>query len=292
MGYLALSIVATTLIFVVFRFIGQQNVHTFQAIVVNYFVSVGLGLFLLPQQSVELAALPVEFYQTGLAIGLLFVINFWFMGRATQLFGVAPATILARISLVIPAFFSVWMFGEVFNGLKALGLLSAILAIVLTLYEPGLINKLRDPARWWPYFFPIGAFLGTGIIDSLFKVAEVQFLDDIPNLYFLLYLFGFAGLAGALFITYRFLAGYTKLDRRALPFGFILGIVNFFAIYFLLLALSASNLAGSVLFPVNSVSIVALSTLISYSIFKEPLNTFNFGGFLLAVSAILLITLA
>ncbi len=292
MVYLALSIIATTLIFVVFRFIGRQNVHTFQAIVVNYMVSVGLGLFLVPKQSVEIDTLPTEFFQIGLAIGLLFVINFWFMGRATQLFGVAPATILARISLVVPAFFSIWMFGEVFNALKALGLLSAILAIMLTLYEPGLIHRLRDPARWWPYFFPLGAFLGTGIIDSLFKVAEVQFLGSIPNLYFLLYLFGFAGLVGLLFICYRFSTGHMKLDRRAIPFGIVLGIVNFFAIYCLLLALSVSDLAGSVLFPINSVSIVALSTFISYSIFREPLNIYNLSGFLLAVSAILLITLA
>ena len=292
MGYLALSIIATTLIFVVFRLIGQQGVHTLQAIVVNYFVSVALGALFLPSNPFDFSQLPSTFFTIGSVIGVLFVINFWLMGRATQLFGVGPATIIARISLVIPAFFSILAFGEVFNVLKGLGLLAALAGIVFTLYEPGLLQKLKAGYRWWPYAYPLGAFLGTGIIDSLFKMAEVAFLGNLPNLYFLLLLFSIAGVGGAVFTGYRLATGKMHPDHRALPFGALLGVVNFFAIYFLLMALSVSDLAGSVLFPVNSVSIVALSTFLSYSVFKEPLNVYNLAGFTLAISAILLITLA
>lgn len=293
MTYLALSVVATTLIFVVFRYVGQYGVHTFQTIVVNYFVSVGLGLLFIPNDTLSrITQMPPFFYQIGLAIGTLFVINFWFMGRATHLFGVAPATIIARISLIIPAFFSILAFGEPLNWLKGLGILAALLAIVLTLYEPGLFLKLKSRAQWLAYLFPIGAFAGTGLIDSLFKVAEVHFLKQIPNLLFLIWLFSIAGLGGVLFIAYRYFRGHQYLDRRALPFGAVLGLVNFFAIYFLLSALSVSELGGSVLFPVNSVSIVGLSTLISYTVFRESLNRWNLAGFSCAIAAILFITLA
>ena len=293
MGYLALSVMATTLIFVVFRLIGTYQVQTFQAIVVNYFVCIALGLVFLPAETYsQITAMPPLFYQIGLAVGSLFVVNFWFMGRATQVFGVAPATILARISLVIPAFFSVIAFGEAFNWLKGMGIIAALLAIVLTLYEPGLMTNIRKRSQLIAYLFPLGAFLCTGLIDSLFKVAEVNFLATIPNLLFLIALFSVAGLGGVLFIVFRYAQGYLRLDRRALPFGAMLGIVNFFGIYFLLLALSASDLGGSVLFPVNSVSIVALSTLISYIGFRESLNRYNLAGFSMAIAAILFITLA
>ena len=293
MGYLALSIIATTFIFVVFRLIGQYHVPTFQAIVVNYFVSVGLGLIFLSGDAYQLIAnMPRLFYTIGLALGILFVINFWLMGRATQIFGVAPATILARISLIIPASFSIVAFGEAFNWLKALGIVAALLAIVLTLYEPGLLTKLRSRSTLTAYLFPIGAFVGTGLIDSLFKIAEVNFLKNIPNLLFLSVLFGVAGIGGTMFIVVRYAQGNVNLDNRALPFGTLLGIANFCGIYFLLLALSASDLAGSVLFPINSVSIVALSTLIAYLGFREPINRWNLAGFSMAIAAILFMTLA
>ncbi len=295
MGYLFLSILSTTLVFITFRLFGQYRVHTFHAIVINYLVCVILGLTLLPAEAYsELLNFPAAFYQIGLAIGFLFVLNFWFMGKTTQIFGVAPATITARMSLVIPAFFSIFAFNEVFNVLKAIGIAFALTAIYLSLYKPDEGGKGMNLVgqNKFLFLFPIGGFLGTGIIDSFFKVAQVEFLMNVPNVAFLLILFGVAGLTGSIVIGFNSIFQTPRFELKTWPWGILLGIVNFFAIYFLLLALAKSRLAGSVLFPVNSVSIVVLSTLASYILFKERLNHFNKAGFILGIAAILFITFA
>ncbi len=294
MGYLFLSIIATTLVFVTFRFIGQYRIHTFHAIVVNYVVCVILGLIFLPIEAYgKLLDLPFLFYVIGSFNGFLFVFNFWLMGKTTQVFGVAPATITARMSLVIPAFFSIFAYNEVLNIVKAIGIITALAAIYLSLYESEESESTSSlPVNKLLLLFPLGAFLGTGIIDSLFKVAQNEFLMAIPNVAYLLIVFGLAGLVGLLVMGVNGLITGEPFKARTIPWGFLLGIVNFFAIYFLLLALSKSQLAGSVLFPVNSVSIVVLSTLASYFIFRERLNTWNIIGFFLAIAAILFITLA
>ena len=294
MGYLFLSIIATTLVFLTFKLIGRYKVHTFHAIVFNYVVCVGLGFAFLPTEAYgKLYDLPASFYQTGLAIGVLFVLNFWAMGKTTQVFGVAPATITARMSLIIPALFSVWVFDETFNFFKRIGIVTALAAVYLSLYEPGMGRKTKErDISGLLYLFPVGAFLGTGIIDSLFKVAQVSFLKDVPNVAFLLMLFGIAGISGIFIIIINVIFNRESFQWKTLLFGAVLGVVNFFAIYFLLLALSVSEMEGSVLFPVNSVSIVALSTFASYMVFGERLNYFNKMGFVLAIAAILLITFA
>lgn len=294
MGYLFLSIVATTLVFITFRFIGQYRIHTFHAIVVNYLVCVILGLFFLPYEAYgELLALPFLFYVIGSVNGFLFVFNFWLMGKTTQVFGVAPATITARMSLVIPAFFSIFVYNEVLNIIKAIGIIAALTAIYLSLYESKESESPSSlPVNKLLLLFPIGAFLGTGIIDSLFKVAQNEFLMAIPNVAYLLIVFGLAGLVGLVIMGFNGINNREIFKVRTIPWGIVLGIVNFFAIYFLLMALSKSQLAGSVLFPVNSVSIVVLSTLASYLLFRERLNTLNIIGFFTAIAAILFITFA
>lgn len=293
MLYLFLSICFTTLIFITFRIFGRFQVHTFKAIVVNYGVCVLLGLISLPESPRKiLQVLTSEFYLIGGIMGILFVANFYMMGRATQLFGVAPATICARMSLVIPAFYSIWRYQEVFNWQKGVGVLLALTAIVLTLYpeKEATKAKLTAPHSSVDYLFPVAAFLGTGIIDSLFKTVQVNFLEGISPITFQVMLFGSAGIAGILALGVQKGKQWLKYGKQTLIAGIGLGLVNFFAIFFLLKALSTGNLDGSVLFPINSVSIVALSTLISYLLFKERLNMLNKIGFVFSIAAILLIS--
>lgn len=295
MVYLFLSICCTTLIFLTFRVFGKWEIHTFKAIVVNYGFCVILGLLSLPESPYEIVkVLSPEFYLLGGGMGILFVTNFYMMGRATQLFGVAPATICARMSLVIPAFYSIWRYQEALNWEKGIGVVLALTAIVLTLYPGKSRSKLNLNTHHSPldYLFPLGAFLGTGIIDSLFKTAQVNFMEGISPISFQIMLFGSSGVAGIVALMVQKGKQWLIYDQKTVIGGLGLGVFNFFAIFFLLKALSVGNLAGSVLFPINGVSIVALSTLVSYLLFRERLNALNKIGFLFSIAAILLISLA
>ncbi len=294
MGYLLVSILCTTLIFIVFRFIGIYKVNTFQAIVANYWACVLLGvLFQLPQGWEAFNHLPILFFLIGSAIGCFFVAVFFFMGKTTQNFGVSPATITARMSLVIPAIYSVIRYDEPLGMIKILGIVTALAAIVLTLFDRGQLKEEElVVSNKKLYLLPLGAFLGTGLVDSLFKTAQVSFLSAELNRPFLIGLFGVSAVIGSAVMLLKVCLQNVQWEKKSMKWGLLLGTVNYFAIFFLLLALTKSNIGGSVLFPINSVSIVALSTLASYIIFRERLNFLNKIGFGLSILAIVLIYVA
>ena len=73
--------------------------------------------------------------------------------------------------------------------------------------------------------------------------------------------------------------------------GVVLGIPNYFSIYFLVLALRSGVLESSGIFTVNNVAIVMLSTLTGIVLFRERLLRKNWIGIVLAVISIFLVAL-
>ncbi|HMU04738.1 MAG TPA: EamA family transporter [Saprospiraceae bacterium] len=73
--------------------------------------------------------------------------------------------------------------------------------------------------------------------------------------------------------------------------GIGLGIPNFFSIYLLLLSLQ-QGWGGSVVFPVNNVGVLVMAAFFGIVLFKERLVPLRIAGFILAILAIILITLA
>jgi drug/metabolite transporter (DMT)-like permease len=70
--------------------------------------------------------------------------------------------------------------------------------------------------------------------------------------------------------------------------GIALGIPNFFSIYFLLKTFQFWD--KSIAIPLNNVSIVIVSALLGYFLFKEKLSNINALGVLIAIVSILLIS--
>jgi multidrug transporter EmrE-like cation transporter len=70
----------------------------------------------------------------------------------------------------------------------------------------------------------------------------------------------------------------------------MLGIPNYFSMYFLLKTLSAFHNTSAVVFPVNNIGILAASSLVSILFFKEKMNKLNWYGLLLSVVSIILIS--
>jgi multidrug transporter EmrE-like cation transporter len=65
--------------------------------------------------------------------------------------------------------------------------------------------------------------------------------------------------------------------------GFLLGAANFGSLYFIIKALNKSNLDSSLVFALNNMSVVALTTILGTLLFKERLNKINFVGIALAI---------
>lgn len=289
MIFLALSIIASTLIFVIFRLFASYNINTLQAIVVNYFVACSCGVIGY-QNSIELSAIPQYnwFYYT-LALGALFIIVFNLMAITTQHSGLSVVSVATKMALVIPIAFGLWYYQEPLGPFKAAGIVLALIAVYLVALkkDSGIILQKRN------LVFPMLVFLGSGLIDTSLNFLQNDFITDkslIPL--FSSTIFMTAGVIGIMVLVVQKIKGVLVLEFKNIIAGIVLGIPNYFSIYFLVKALRSDLFDSSGIFTVNNVGIVIVSTLLGIVFFKEQLSIKNWIGITLAVISIALVSLA
>jgi uncharacterized membrane protein len=78
-----------------------------------------------------------------------------------------------------------------------------------------------------------------------------------------------------------------KVLRKNIVAGIVLGIPNYFSIYFVLLALE--NLGGIYVFPILNIGVVLLSAIISWLFYQEKMSKYNWLGIGLACLSIIII---
>jgi drug/metabolite transporter (DMT)-like permease len=289
MIFLALSIIASTLIFVIFRLFASYNINTLQAIVVNYFVACSCGVIGY-QNSIELSAIPQYnwFYYT-LALGALFIIVFNLMAITTQHNGLSVVSVATKMALVIPIAFGLWYYKEPLGTSKAAGIVLALIAVYLVAVkkDSSIILQKKN------LVFPVLVFLGSGLIDTSLNFLQNDFITDkslIPL--FSSTIFMTAGVIGIMVLVAQKIKGVLVLEFKNIIAGIVLGIPNYFSIYFLVKALRSDLFDSSGIFTINNVGIVIISTLLGIVFFKEQLSIKNWIGITLAVISIALVSLA
>ena len=105
-------------------------------------------------------------------------------------------------------------------------------------------------------------------------------------LYFVV-LFFIAGISGLLILLGKSVASPPKFELKNIFWGVVFGIPNFFSLSFMLKALEVKSLGGgSVVFPLVSIGVVVVSSVIGLVLFKEKLTRGNWIGILFACGAI------
>ena len=289
MIFLALSIIASTLIFVIFRLFASYNINTLQAIVVNYFVACSCGVIGY-QNSIELSAIPkYNWYYFTLALGALFIIVFNLMAITTQHNGLSVVSVATKMALVIPIAFGLWYYKEPLGTSKAAGIVLALIAVYLVAVkkDSSIILQKKN------LVFPVLVFLGSGLIDTSLNFLQNDFITDkslIPL--FSSTIFLTAGVIGIMVLVAQKIKGVLVLEFKNIIAGIVLGIPNYFSIYFLVKALRSDLFDSSGIFTINNVGIVIISTLLGIVFFKEQLSVKNWIGITLAVISIALVSLA
>ncbi len=282
MIYLLLSIACSTIIFAVFKLFGSYGVHNLYAIIVNYFVASVLGAIVLsihlPKDLDSEGLIPVVLL--GGVLGILFIIVFRLIAMASQQNGLRVASVATKMSLVIPALFGIALLGEPFNFTLITGVALAISAIILSNYTQG------SPLGWNVLRLPFLVFLGSGIVDSSINLIRAFYLKDSWFPLFTTVVFFSAGISGSVFVLTNRLAREMRMRRKDWFGGIALGIPNYFSLYFLLKSLDSPSLDSAVVFTVNNVAIVLLSTLLGVLAFRERLNVWNYLGIFLAAVSI------
>ncbi len=137
----------------------------------------------------------------------------------------------------------------------------------------------------------INNFFCSGIIDSTINYAQRNLLNDDNFDAFLSTIFSTAFLFGIIVLLYQLIIKKEKFQFKSIPAGIILGIINYGTMFFIIKALNSKILEPSALFPINNLSILTLSTIISVIVFKEKLSKKNWLGIALSLMAILILGL-
>ena len=288
MIFLLLSILSSSVIFVIFKLYNKYGVNTLQAIIVNYFIAFSVGLAI-DDQPLDLARIPGELWFPGtLVLGCLFISVFYLAAVTTQRSGLSVVSVATKMSVAIPVLFVIFLYSESTGLLKIIGIILALIAVYLTSIKKsdGIVIKKKN------LIYPLLVFFGSGIIDATIKYLETSYVAEVDVAIFSATIFAIAGCIGISILIIQAVKGTLKITFRNILGGIALGIPNFFSIYFLVMALRSGGYDSSTIFPINNVAIVMLSTFLGILLFGEKIIPKNWIGITLAVISIILIAFA
>jgi drug/metabolite transporter (DMT)-like permease len=285
--YLLLSIAASTIILILFKLFDRYNVNTQQAIIVNYLAACVSGLLTYNAPIHINDIVSSKWFVGALLLGFLFISIFNVMALTAQRNGLSVASVAAKMSVIIPVVFGLYVYNESMGTQKIIGIFLALVAVYLTsIKSKSTINSSKG------LLLPVVLFLGSGIIDTSIKYLETTYVAKNGIPIFSATIFFFAGIIGLfVLITKSFRKTY-KFDLKSIYGGVILGIVNYGSIFFLLKALQYEGTESSTIFTINNVAIVMLSTLTGLMLFREKLYPKNWIGIITAIISIILVTLS
>jgi drug/metabolite transporter (DMT)-like permease len=293
MLFLLLSILSSVSIFMIFRLIEKRDVGNFPVIVINYLTAALLGYALNGRTNTGPGYFPAGCFALAVLIGILFILLFFVVARSSQKAGMAITTVAGKMSVIFPILFSIlYDVHDTLSMLKASGILFALVGVLLTIYKKR--TKLPEPAF---IYLPVILFVGMGLVDSLVKLAQYEYLSNGNLSLFTAVLFSISAVSG-LFACFLDKGRFRSLiSMRALGWGILLGGVNFGSIFFLIKALNYAHqergvMDSSVVFGINNIGIVTLSVILGMLLFREKLSALNQAGILVCVMATILLTYA
>ncbi|PSG88459.1 hypothetical protein [Aurantibacter aestuarii] len=286
--FLLLSILCSTVIFIIFKCFGLFKINTLQALVVNYITASIFG-FLNYSEPISVTEITSSKWFIGaIILGVLFISIFNVMALTAQKNGLSVASVASKMSVIIPVVFGLFVYNETLNFQKGAGIILALVAVFLASVKA----KDKEDFQLKNLTLPLILFLGSGVIDTSISYVETTYLADNGIPVFSATVFVYAAITGILLLAYKSFNNKIELSYKPVIGGIILGIVNYYSIYTVLKALNVENFESSTIFTVNNVAIVMLSTLVGLLLFKEKLLIKNWIGIAVAIVSIILVTFA
>jgi drug/metabolite transporter (DMT)-like permease len=284
---LILSIILTSYLTLSFKVLGRLNIPALQTIVVNYFTCVVTGSLVNGSFPISVASVSQPWFGWAIVMGFMFIILFNIIAFGARRIGVAVVSVANKLSLVIPFLFAIYLYDEKLTTLKITGIIIALLAVLFTCWpHQDIQGSSIKSARGLVLMVPVALFIGSGLLDTMIKYVEQNFLDEASYDNYFITAFAIAGMAGGLLLLFQFITGNQKFDRRAILAGIMIGIPNYFSLWTLVKVLAANQGNSSAIFPIVNIGIVLFSTLMALILFREKLSKLNWTGVALAVLAI------
>ncbi len=279
-----LSILTSTLIFIIFKGFNKYKIDSFQAIVFNYFTAFCCGTFIINKDNPLLAFDNVSWLPYCIVCGSLFISLFYLMSQSTVLNGMGTTSIAVKMSMALSLLFIFIYQKESFQLLKILAFAFAFLSVLF-------VSRKKDTASNKAGWMLIVLFLGSGILDVILNLSTQSNLVSLSSSLFSAFSFGFAGILGFAILVVLILSKRKKFHWKNLVAGICLGIPNYFSIYFFLEAYNQLSWSDTSVLALTNLGIVILSSIIGILFFKDVMNRFKWIGFGLCGLSILLLIL-
>lgn len=278
MGYLLLAIFCSAMISVVMRLSSGKVKGQFSMLAANYLVCGVLGAIY-----ADYSLMGAETAGFGITLALSVMNGVILLGGlvllqiSTRKNGVVLSSLFMKLGLLVPFGVSILFFDEMPTWLQVAGFCLAIGAIVVF-----NLKKEEGAGR-----FGIGLvllLLFNGGADTMVKIFEALGPEALSD-HFLCLSFSTAFVLCAGLVVLK----KERPDGKALLYGGMIGVANFFSSKFLLRALT--GLPAVAVFPTYSVATMLVVTLTGVAFFKERLQRRQWLAFAGVIAALVLLNI-
>lgn len=281
---LAISALCGALFAVILKLFAKYGVDTLQGVFFNYITAAAVSLCI--GGGVEGIGAVASSSWVWLAVieGAGFVVGMLLLAACSTRVGVGLTNISSRASLVISVLFSYLIFHE--QTPNWIAIFMVLVSMFLVFGCKSGTKGGRDVRNW---LLPLTVFLCFGTTNFLLKALESLSGSASAHGGVMLFIFGTASLV--CLISYFARGGFKKnpFQPKAVVGGIILGLDNVACTSLMLVALG--RIEAVVFYPVYNVTIVLLSLIIGYAMFRERLTWIQFAGVILATVAIVLLVI-
>lgn len=285
---LALAILFSSFIFVIFKLFDRYKIDVFQAIVFNYFTAFLCGILLYGNEWNPAALNDITWFYYAIVAAILFISLFILMGLSSQKNGVAITSVAVKMSMAASVFGMIFLYAESVSILKILGIIFAFAGVILVSWQSKGASENQKKSLWMLFVL----FFGSGILDLVLNYVQNNELKVLTPSLFSAFGFGMAGIIGLIVFFIQLQQKKARFSFKNVLGGIALGIPNYFSIYLLIKSYKDTGWADSTVLAIINVSIVCISALTGFLIFKEKLNLTKALGIIASLLAILMLSLA
>jgi drug/metabolite transporter (DMT)-like permease len=308
-----ISVLATTFIFILFKLFPKYGVNTFQAIVINYLTACICGILLYGNTLTKTAFEHTSWIPFVFLCGILFISLFYLMGLSSQRNGMSITSVAVKMSMAISMGLMIFIYQEEITWMKVAGIVLSILGVIIMSYERRVRsegseersgtevtkvtsdevtdeNRNSSPVTRNSSIARISLlvtiFLGCGLLDVVLNYVQSFHLQHLSSSLFSAFGLGMAGIFGGIVLVINILRKKERFEKKSIIAGVLLGIPNYFSIYYLIQTYSSTSWSDSTVLAVLNVATVITSTLAGLVLFKEKLNLQKSLGLVLSLLAI------
>lgn len=289
MIYLILMVLLNAVVTIILKLFARFRVDHLQAIIINYWVCVATGSFFLGHFPLGSGSVAQEWFPLALLMGGGFILVFNLFAYCTKANGITTATVANKLSLVIPVIFSIFLYDEHLSAVHLCGIVLAFPAVYLasSATESGQAQQ-RLHLGWI-----ILLFCCSGLLDTAMKYAQQRYLPaQEDQAVYTIHLFAVAGAIGTLILIFLLLTGKAKFSLRNVLGGLVLGIPNYFSIYYLVRMLNSNFIKSSAMIPLSNIGVLFVSSFSAILFFGEKMNGKRWLGLALSLVVIVLLALS